>query len=77
MFPVSEGHVSSSPSCFMYILHSCCVVFLPTLGIAPQEYEKVVPGVKYMSLLHHFGVMYILHPCFVFSLLALRIAPKA
>jgi hypothetical protein len=32
--------------------------------------------VKYMSLLHLFGVMYILHSCFVFSLLALEIAPK-
>ncbi len=77
MFPLSEVRSLLLLSCVMYILHSCCVVFLPTLGITPQEYEKDVPGVKYMSLLHHFGVMYILHPCFVFSLLALRIAPKA
>ncbi len=76
IFPFSEVHSLLLLSCVMYILHSCCVVFLPTPGIAPWEYEKDVAGVKYMSLLHLFGVMYILHSCFVFSLLALEIAPK-
>jgi hypothetical protein len=61
----------------MYILHSRCVVFLPTLGIVPREYEKDVAGVKYMSLLHLFGVIYILHSCFDFSLLALELHLKS